>query len=206
MSKEKFKKELLEEPISFLVSKWVIDRIPFVFDGNREEYILWKETLARKLEIDGKAIIFTGSSGCGFSLNPSKNYKDFDVKSDIDIALISQHHFDIAWHCLRNLKSKRLGLTGRQKSSVQDHVSRLIYWGTIGTDKILEILPFGKPWVIALEDMKKIKPLEGRDINIRIYKDFEALRAYQNNGFEILRNELLNTNAGEDEYILEHNS
>lgn len=143
MNKDKFQKELLEAPVSFLVSKWIIDRVPHVFNDDREEYISWKEELAKKLQIDGKAIIFTGSSGCGFSLNPSKNYKDFDIESDIDIALISQIHFDIAWHYLRNLGSSRMGLTSKQKNSIRDHVTRLIYWGTIGTDKILEILPFG---------------------------------------------------------------
>lgn len=205
MSKDIFQKELLEDPISFLVSKWVLDRIPYIFNDDRNKYIFWKELLANKLKIDGKAIIFTGSSGCGFSLNPSKNYKDFDMESDIDIALISQLHFDIAWHYLRNIGASRMGMTNRQKASIQDHVTRLIYWGTIGTDKILELLPFGKSWVIALEEMKKIAPLEGRTINIRIYKDFEALRAYQTNGFKVLRTKLLSINEGENELILEHN-
>ncbi len=205
MNKDIFQKELLEAPVSFLVSKWVIDRVPYVFNDDREEYIFWKEELAKKLKIDGKAIIFTGSSGCGFSLNPLKNYKDFNGESDIDIALISQLHFDIAWHYLRNLGSSRMGLTNKQKASVRDHVTRLIYWGTIGTDKILEILPFGKSWVLALEEMKNIAPIEGRTINIRIYKDFEALRAYQTNGFETLRTELLSTDEDKNEHILEYN-
>ena len=52
--------------------------------------------------------------------------------------------------------------------------------------------------------MKKTAPIEGRTINIRRYKDFEALRAYQTNGFEMLRTELLSTNEGENEHILKH--
>lgn len=191
MSKDTFLTELQEKPISFLVSKWIIDRIPFVFEDNLESYIEWKEDLANELGIDSKAMIFVGSSGCGFSLNPRKNYKDFDNESDIDIAMISQFYFDTAWHHLRNLGTKRYSLNPRQQIAVNEHVTRFIYWGTIATDTILEILPFGKTWIIALEKAKAKKPIDNRDIKIRLYRDFESLRAYQKMNFEKLRGELL---------------
>ena len=38
------------------------------------------------------------------------------------------------------LGTKRFDLTPKQSSSLDDHVNRLIYWGTIATDKLLEIL------------------------------------------------------------------
>lgn len=194
MSKNIFFTELQEKPISFMVSKWIVDRIPFVFDSNLEFYIEWKENLAHELGIDSKAMIFVGSAGCGFSLNPRKNFKEFDTESDIDIAIISQFYFDSAWHHLRNLGTKRYSLTPKQKSSIDEHVKRFIYWGTIATDTILEILPFGKIWVPALEKAKVKKPIDNRDIKIRLYRDFESLRAYQKKNFEKLRTELISKN------------
>jgi len=192
MSKDIFLTELQEKPISFMVSKWIVDRIPFVFEDNLESYIEWKENLAKELGVDSKAMIFVGSSGCGFSLNPSKNYKEFNDESDIDVAIVSQFYFDLAWHHLRNLNAKqRYSLTPKQQISVQEHVSRFIYWGTIATDTILEILPFGKHWILALERAKAKKPIDNREIKIRLYRDFESLRAYQRNNFEKLRGELL---------------
>jgi hypothetical protein len=191
MSKDIFLTELQEKPISYLVSKWVIDRIPFVFNDDLESYIIWKERLAKEINVDSKAMIFVGSSGCGFSLNPYKNYKEFDKDSDIDIALISQYHFNIAWHHLRNLGTKRYSLTPIQKAAVQDHVNRLIYWGTIATDKLLEIFPFGKSWLLILEKARIDNPIAGRDIKIRLYRNFESLRAYQKMNLEALRTEYL---------------
>jgi len=187
MSKDTFLTELQENPISFMVSKWIIDRIPFVFEDNLESYIEWKENPANELGIDSKAMIFVGSSGCGFSLNPRKNYKKFDSKSDIDVAIISQFYFDSAWHHLRNLGTGRYSLTPKQQTSVQEHVSRFIYWGTIATDTILEILPFGKNWILALEKAKIKKPIDNRSIKIRLYRDFESLRDYQKNNFQKLK-------------------
>lgn len=191
MSKKLFFKEIQEKPISFLVSKWIVDRVPFIFENDLELYIEWKKDLADKLNVDSKAMTFVGSSGCGFSLNPGKNYKDFNETSDIDLAIISQYHFDIAWRFLRDLGSLYYTLSQKQKNSVEEHKKRFIYWGTIATDKILEILPYGKEWVLILEEKKKDNPVNGRDINIRLYRDFESLRAYQKMNFEKLRQNLL---------------
>ncbi|WP_294313316.1 hypothetical protein [uncultured Chryseobacterium sp.] len=178
---DEFKAEILTEDISFLCSKWILDRTPHIFSDDRNAYIKWKEELAKRLALDSKSIIFTGSSSVGFSLNPSKNFKLFDNDSDIDIAIISDFHFDLSWKFLRNMGTKRFDLTHKQKAFIQDHVNRLIYWGTIATDKILQILPFGKEWEIILLDMSKLDPINGKEINIRIYKDFESLRQYQIN-------------------------
>lgn len=189
--KDQFIAELTESSSSYVASKWILDRVPFVFKEDSEVFIKWKEKLSQKIGVDSKAIVFTGSSGCGFSLNPSKNFKDFNDDSDIDIAIISQHFFEVSWHYLRNLKIQRYRLTPKQKASIDDHVTRLIYWGTIATDKILSLLPFGKSWIQALTEIGNEPPFESRIVNIRIYRDFESLRAYQINNIEKLRDKLL---------------
>lgn len=202
---EDFKIELQEKNPSFILSKWVLERVPIIFNDCSNTYIEYKELISKNIGIDSKAILFTGSSCCGFSLNPTKNYREFNSESDIDIAVISQHHFDISWHYLRNLKSEIYAFTPKQKFSIMDHRNRLIYWGTIATDKILEILPFGREWSQKLLELQKNKLFQNREIKLRIYKDFEALRAYHLNNFLNLRNELLKNNTDSDEIILEHN-
>lgn len=206
---DNFIKDLESEPLSFVAMKWVIERTPYIFLKSRIDYISWKEQLSKKLGIDGKSITFTGSSCTGFSLNPNKNFRVFDEESDIDIAIISNHYFDISWHYLRNIGTARYNLKPEQKASVQDHVNRLIYWGTIATDKILEILPFGAHWFKELQSMAISPPTEGREINIRIYKDFESLKAYHVNNLTGLRQKLYtktNHGASENETVLKHNS
>lgn len=191
--KDDFLYDLIDLPVSFLASKWILEKFPVVFEEDSDLYLNWKEKLGEKIGVDSSAMIFTGSSGCGFSLNPYKNFKEFDDESDIDIAVISDHHFDIAWHYLRSLGARYYALTPKQKTAVDDHVARLIYWGTIATDKIISILPFGKRWMNALNEMKVEHPTFNREINIRIYKDFKSLRDYQTQNLEKLRTKLLET-------------
>jgi hypothetical protein len=159
-------------------SRRIIECVPMIFAGNREAHIEWKTTLARHLAIDPYAIVIVGSACCGISLNPNKNFKPFDDSSDIDVAVISSHYFDTSWHWLRNLGAARHRLPPLAQTSVNEHVSRLIYWGTVATDKILQYLPFGRSWVVALNDMAGVAPTEGRDVKVRLYRDFEALRSY----------------------------
>jgi hypothetical protein len=104
---------------------------------------------------------------------------------------------------LRNLGSKLYKLPPNQKTIVRDHVQRLIYWGTIATDKILPLFPYGRRWLDILTDMAFIHPTTDREINIRIYKDFESLKAYQINNLIALRQNLFQPTTNEEVLINE---
>jgi len=195
--KEQLIEDIINEHSSFITSKWVVERIPHLFENNLENYIDWKEKLSLLIGVDSKSIVFTGSSAAGISLNPEKNFKLFDEESDIDVAVVSAYHFDIAWHFLRNIGTKRHRLQPKEKFAIEDHRTRLIYWGTIATDKIIQILPFANEWMNAINEMQKIPPTLDKEINFRIYKDFEALRAYQNASINKLKDNLLKPNTNE---------
>lgn len=184
---DSFKTELINNQLSLVAQKWVIDRTPHVFAGDQTEYVIWKSKLAGKLGVDGRAITLIGSASVGFSLSPEKNFREFNDQSDIDIAIVSAHYFELAWHYIRNLGAEIHGLNPRQKASLTDHRSRLIYWGTFDTKYLLPKLPFGKQWFKAFEEMTAIDPTRDRDINARIYRDFESLSAYHTNNLNLLR-------------------
>lgn len=189
--KADFKAEIATTDISYFASKWMIEKVPFIFSDNLKLYIQWKETLAAKIGVDSKAIVLTGSSSVGFSLNPDNNLRSFTETSDIDVAIISQHYFDISWHFLRNIGTNRYSYSRKEITAIDDHRNRLIYWGTIATDKIIQILPFGQKWITALNEMANEEPTKDRTINIRIYKDFEALRAYHLNNLRIIKDKII---------------
>jgi len=132
---EIFKKELINDQLSLVAQKWVVDRTPYVFASEQEEYVRWKLKLSEKIDVDGRAINLIGSASAGFSLSPEKNYRAFNEESDIDIAIVSARHFELAWHTIRNLGAKIHGLSYIQKNSLEDHRKRLIYWGTFDTKK-----------------------------------------------------------------------
>lgn len=170
------KQELESLPTSFFVTKWIFEAPPHIFVSKEECFILWRENIAKELRIDPSDILITGSAALGFSLSPHKNFKEFDDKSDIDVSIISHHYFEIAWHDL--LHTNRIHLPPNMRAALDDHRSRLIYWGTIATDKILPLLSFGSDWNRIINESKCLPELENRDINFRIYKDKLAVRNY----------------------------
>jgi hypothetical protein len=166
-------------PTTF-ASKYMFESVPHIFGGDMDLYIAWKTQLGELVDVDPRAITIIGSAGVGVSLSPFKALKPFGPKSDVDVAIVSAHHFELAWRFLRSMKaSERFKLSTRQKESLRDHMGRHVYFGVIATDRILEILPFAQAWVTAMSQMSAVDPTAGRDVKARIYRDFEALRAYQ---------------------------
>ena len=189
--KEQLIGDIIKQPITYTTSKWIIEGVPFLFGNDFDSYLNWKQKLSDLIGVDSKAIVFTGSASVGFSLNPDKNLKPFSLESDIDVAIISSYYFDVSWFFLRNIGTRMYSLTQKEKNAIDDHRKRLIYWGTIATDKIIQILPFGKEWIRSIEEMAKETPTMGRQINFRIYKDFEALKSYHNNNLKLIKDKLI---------------
>jgi hypothetical protein len=190
-TKKQFIDDLVSHPTDLLASLWIIDRIPHIFNQDLRAFAIWRHLLAKGLGVDASALLITGSAAFGVSLNPNKNYKFYDDSSDIDVAVISDYHFMEAWRTLRNVGPKIHGMPPKVKQSILDHVHRYIYWGTIATDKLLHLFSFGKQWASALEEISGIAPTIGRQVNVRVYKDLDSLRAYQVNNLERLKTEEL---------------
>jgi len=193
--RRQFLQALERDPTDLLASVWVLNRIPYPFDGNIVTYATWRHDLARDLQVDPSAVLITGSAAFGISLNPNKNYKAFDADSDIDVAVVSDYHFTEGWRTLRNLGPRLHGLPPRSKQAVNDHVYRLIYWGTIATDRILGLLPYGPQWQNAIARAAQRIPTLDRTIKIRVYRDLDSLRAYQVNNLNSLKTTYLSREA-----------
>ena len=161
------------------LEEYVFDSVPHVFAGDRDAYVGWKRALGTAIDVDPACLTIVGSAAVGCSLNPVHNLKSFDSASDVDVAVISNYHFTVAWRYLRMNGTRRLKVDMRTRIAWDEHVNKYIYWGTIATDKLLGVLPFGLEWLKATGGMALIEPTKGRDVNLRIYADYEALRAYQ---------------------------
>ncbi len=116
-----------------------------------------QQALPRGIGVDPCAIALTGSSSVGISLNPAKEFKEFHRRSDIDVAVISSYHFEMAWRRLRTLGSEYFRLGPETRRSVDEHRKTYIYYGTIATDQILGLLPFGRAWQAALSRTATIR-------------------------------------------------
>jgi hypothetical protein len=173
-------------PAAF-VEDHLFDRIPAIFVNDRALFVNWKRALAEKIEVDPACITIVGSAATGASLNPSKNFKPFDSGSDVDVAIVSPYHFSVGWRYLRMNGTRRLRVDARTRIAWDEHVSRYIYWGTIATDRLLGVLPFGLQWLHAISDVAQLQPTLGRSVNLRIYADYDSLRAYHVQGVRTLR-------------------
>jgi hypothetical protein len=168
-----------------VVSDVLLERIPFIFSESWEAFREWRLRLSELIDVDPCDIFFTGSSAVGFSLNPNKGFRDFDDGSDIDLAVISPHHFDIAWRFIR--AQRRSKIDQRLWDSILEHKSKYIYWGCIASDRILPYLPFGAAWLSALTIMAAEGITRDRTLRLRIYRDVASLRSYQASNIQSLK-------------------
>lgn len=194
---------LLEKEPKDFVSHYIFEPIPFAFQNDLVSWIDWKTKLANLLEVDPYDVVLTGSAALGYSLNPEKNYKRFDHTSDIDCGVIAPHHFEVAWRYLRQMRPSWLSLPSASKRAIATHQKNYIFSGTIAADVVLPLLPFGPTWQSALDEMAQCPPTVGREVKLRIYKDYDALRSYQARGIERLRAGLSDIEEVEKEIPIE---
>lgn len=74
------------------------------------------------------------------------------------------------------------------------HADNYVYWGAIATDKLLHHSPLAADWVPALNAMGGVEPTIGREINARVYADFDSLRSYHARNIERIRQRLIEGN------------
>lgn len=183
-------RELFDLTPEDYVSQRLIDRVPAIFGNDRSRYIAWKKKIAQGLKVDPYGVILVGSACTGYSLNPHKNFREFHDRSDLDVAVVSDRHFDEAWRFLRDIRSSAHKLPVPAQRAVNSHRAGHVFDGVIATDSFVEHLPFGKEWVPVLEAMTLEEPANGREVKVRLYRDLFALRSYQMRGVADARTRL----------------
>lgn len=171
------------DPLLEWIDEHVLRGDPFAFKdvGFRPVVSL----ISRELGIEANGIFCVGSGAVGLSLNPNKindsSLKSFDDASDLDIALISEVHFERAWRDLRQAVEPTLI---EVDPVIVEHLSwqrKRFFDGAILAEKLLPTLSFANIWVpslIRLNDL--VATLLGRNttVNIWIYRDYWSLRSY----------------------------
>ena len=180
---EELQYDIKNESPEYVTSKWIIEKTPYIFGNDRSLHLRIKHKLSNILNVDSCSIIIVGSAGTGFSLNPNKGFKTFDESSDIDIAIVSSYYFEIAWQTIINVDIYKQ--VPKVRDSILDHRKRLIYYGTIATDKILGLMPFSKQWLSAIQCLSEEGIFENREIHFRLYRNHESLRAYHVNNIKV---------------------
>lgn len=156
-----------------------------------KDWTTWKLELADLLHVDAHSLVVIGSGCVGYSLNPHKNFHVFDENSDVDVAVVSSYHFEMAWRFLRDVGARIHALPRNAQNAITAHREEYLFWGTIATDKLLPFIePFGPTWVKSLANHGRKPPVDGRDLKVRLYRDSYSLVGYHVNGVRKLRADL----------------
>jgi hypothetical protein len=155
--------------------------------------------VARTLEVDPNGIYCIGSGATGVSINPGKvsghTLKAFDNSSDIDLAIVSEFHFEVAWRDLRRASQPLL------KSEMELELAKYLSWqrkrffdGVIVAHELLPYLSFGPTWVTALNQIAEHVDIAlGRsaELNAWIFRDYWSLRTYITGGVLLCREKVI---------------
>ena len=174
--------------VNTLTSRLILDRLPYAFDS-KIQYLDWRDDLGESLELDGRDLTLVGSAATGRSLSARKQFGIFGKGSDIDLAVVSHAHFDRAWTWFRLTDPTLLMLDEEGIRQFEQHRKHHVYEGVIAANVFLSYLPFGAEWNKQLQRASKQLPsiLQGRRLNVRVYKDYAALRWAQSQSLTAFR-------------------
>jgi hypothetical protein len=105
MNREEFIAEIVERQPEFLAETYLAAETVAAFPI-ADDYTNFKARVQQHLNgVEFLSIVGTGN--WRFSLNPYKSLKEFDQRSDIDIAVVSQEQFNQTWDELRRVERSR---------------------------------------------------------------------------------------------------
>lgn len=188
ITKEEFKEELRNKNITDaeIVEKYISFGTPYIFSENESLYYELKTEIANFFSIGSKKnIIVVGSAKLGFSIAPSKRFRDIHDESDIDVAIIDEELFDSYWEKLFefniNIKSR-----SQKEQDTYDKFLSYFFRGWLRPD----LFPFeykGKDEWFDFFNQISYKKYDKRKVNAAIYKNEFFFNQYHTGAIKLLR-------------------
>jgi len=161
---------------------------PYAFEGH--DFRKVARSAAGLLDVDPNGIYCLGSGAVGLSLNPAKiqadgSLKRFDSESDLDLAVISSHYFDLAWRDLRRASQPTLNALDKDFRDRLSHQRKRLFDGAVLADKVMPMLTFRESWHRALGQLSQqiaITLDRNVPVHVWIYRDYWGVRNYVSEG------------------------
>jgi hypothetical protein len=183
-----------EHQIYDFCRKKVLHGTPYIFKNQEDHYYSFRKKIAQKYEISFHEIYITGSAKLGFS--PHKN-KDFDLDSDIDVAIISEKLFEKVMLQITEfqmaLRSSRKSL---QKHELDTYHSFLEYtaMGWIRPDKLpikFQMKELKNDWFDFFHSLSYGKSEVGNyKVAAGIFKSYSHYERYIVSGFTEVKHQI----------------
>ncbi|WP_143202432.1 hypothetical protein [Amycolatopsis sp. CB00013] len=184
------------DPILDWIDEHYLRADPYAFSDSDFRPIL--RLLASRLEVDPNGIFCIGSGAVGLSLDPGKiadgKLKRFDHESDIDLAIVSEVHFETAWRDLRRAAQPTFQPLDREFADNLKWQKKRFFDGAILANVLLPFLSFGPHWIsVSTELSEKVAIALDREVavNFWIYRDYWSVRNYVSSGLMKCKEKLL---------------
>ncbi|NOS74527.1 MAG: hypothetical protein HOP36_08325 [Methyloglobulus sp.] len=156
------------------------------------DYDEFKKFISIKLNVPFNNIAIVGSAKTKYSFSPSKEFKEFDDKSDFDLVIVSRDTFKNIWSAYKAISLERhLAGYGNKCSNVfNGFVSIKDSDPTYGNGVLEE-------WQRKVRTFKAELQLKfniQHDINYRIYSDWESVQYYHVKGIAKLKGKINEAN------------
>lgn len=175
---------------TFLMNEdvWFINRSAKENPGR--SYHDFKVLVAKSLEISVKNIAIVGSAKTGYSLNPSKKFREFSEESDVDLVIVSNDHYKSLWESYLNSVNTVLG---QSYAKVAKDVFR--HFVSVKAEDIAgEQVKFFSDWLDRVGELRRelqMNFLMPSEINYRVYQDWKYVEQYYVAGLNsLVRNAL----------------
>jgi hypothetical protein len=167
---------LNKKTISKFVNEYILSNQPVCFRENEE--LVWeiKDLLSNQFNIHKKDIEIVGSGKLGISLSDERFGKEFNKKSDIDIALVSSELFNLAWNELLTLDFSYYKLSERKRQDLNDSY-QTIHRGFISPER-LPRSKFKEHWWKVFNELSNKQKYEHRKIRGRLFRNWSFVEKY----------------------------
>lgn len=193
-----FKDDILHKDIEYVYNQYLMGSSVWCFkqifrEESYDKYDNFRRYIAKKLGVHFPDIAIVGSAKTGFSMNPSKNFKEFDNKSDIDIVVVSsQLYYDFWDEYLKEYNS----ITGIRNGSYK-YITSCIFKKFIIMDGFDNSNDYYAKWQKKTKGFEKDLQLMfkiNNDIHYRIFESWDAVKMYYCKGLLENREKLKETN------------
>jgi hypothetical protein len=162
-----------------LINEHLITGVPYVFRDSEATYRSFREILAAQFRTPVADVTIIGSARIGFSLDPEKYGFPFSPSSDIDTVVVNEGMFDVAWHQLVRIGQRRFGFEPRVQTAFNNHRNNNVFFGYIQPNRLPGVVTLANHWFRTFQGLGRIQTLSGYDVNGRLYRTWEHVRAHQ---------------------------
>lgn len=186
---EQFKSSLNDTEMSDsdIVRQYLCFWATHIFKDDHKKYFLLKNEIAKAFEVYPNEVIMIGSGKLGFSIASYKLWKEFDDKSDIDIAIISEKAFDKYWDELIDYNIKVIPQSEKERESYQKFIEYLSQ-GWLRPDYFPFKYKNKKKWFDFFRDLRsQIFQFGDYKISAGLFRNFHSFEQYHARNIKKLR-------------------